>query len=181
MVDDEPQIHTFIRISLAAEGFEYMGADSLAMAKEKLTTFQPHVVVLDLGLPDGDGISLLTTIRQTSKTPVLILTARDQEEEKIRLLEAGANDYLSKPFGVRELIVRIKVLVRDLVSEFPFEDTLSFGRLKMEKKHASMLAVGRKSDSDQKGICVSRHAYGEPRSTGQTDMLAERDLGAEPY
>ncbi|ENM5900080.1 response regulator transcription factor [Vibrio mimicus] len=133
VVDDEPQIHTFIRISLAAEGFEYMGADSLAMAKEKLTTFQPHVVVLDLGLPDGDGISLLTTIRQTSKTPVLILTARDQEEEKIRLLEAGANDYLSKPFGVRELIVRIKVLVRDLVSELPFEDTLSFGRLKMRK------------------------------------------------
>lgn len=138
VVDDEPQIHTFIRISLTAEGFEYLGVKTLAMAKEALKTFQPHVVVLDLGLPDGDGIGLLATIRQTSKTPVLILTARDQEEEKIRLLEAGANDYLSKPFGVRELIVRIKVLVRDLVTNKLVDNEwldkeLSHGQLTIRK------------------------------------------------
>lgn len=133
VVDDEAQIHTFMRISLEAEGFEYHGAASIASALAQYHVQQPHVLVLDLGLPDGDGISLLQTLRQSDKVPVLILTARDQEEEKIRLLEAGANDYLSKPFGVRELIARIKVLVRDLVDEPPLSDLLQFGALKLQK------------------------------------------------
>ncbi|WP_173497258.1 response regulator transcription factor [Shewanella sp. ISTPL2] len=133
VVDDEAQIHTFMRISLEAEGFEYHGAASIASALAQYHTQQPHVLVLDLGLPDGDGISLLQTLRQSDKVPVLILTARDQEEEKIRLLEAGANDYLSKPFGIRELIARIKVLVRDLVDEPPLSDLLQFGALKLQK------------------------------------------------
>ncbi|MGO4096085.1 response regulator transcription factor [Vibrio cholerae] len=133
VVDDEPQIQTFMRISLAAEGFDYVGADSLAAAKVQFERVQPHVVVLDLGLPDGEGIEFLSMIRQSSKTPVLILTARDQEEEKIRLLEAGANDYLSKPFGIKELIVRIKVLLRDLVSEHFSEDIVTFSALKLQK------------------------------------------------
>ncbi|MGU3812827.1 response regulator [Vibrio diabolicus] len=133
VVDDEPQIQTFMRISLMAEGLEYVGADSLATAKMKFECVQPHVVVLDLGLPDGDGIDFLSMVRQSSKTPVLILTARDQEEEKIRLLEAGANDYISKPFGIRELIVRIKVLLRDLVSDHVTKDILDFGALKLKK------------------------------------------------
>lgn len=133
VVDDEPQIQTFMRISLAAEGFDYVGADSLGMAKVQFERVQPHVVVLDLGLPDGDGIEFLSMIRQSSKTPVLILTARDQEEDKIRLLEAGANDYLSKPFGIRELIVRIKVLLRDLVNDDISEDMFIYGALKLQK------------------------------------------------
>ncbi|WP_283630939.1 response regulator transcription factor [Shewanella baltica] len=133
VVDDEAQIHTFMRISLEAEGFEYHGAASIASALAQYHAQQPHVLVLDLGLPDGDGISLLQTLRQSDKVPVLILTARDQEEEKIRLLEAGANDYLSKPFGIRELIARIKVLVRDLVDEPALSDVLQFGALKLQK------------------------------------------------
>ncbi|WP_125778745.1 response regulator transcription factor [Pseudoalteromonas rubra] len=131
VIDDEPQIHTFIRISLAAEGFDYLGAGTLAEANEHLAHFQPHVIILDLGLPDGDGLSFLTQLRQTHKTPVLVLTARDQEDEKVRLLEAGANDYLSKPFTIRELIVRIKVLIRDLVSLEPVDDRVCFGALAM--------------------------------------------------
>lgn len=133
VVDDEPQIQTFMRISLAVEGFDYVGANSLATARVQFETVQPHLVVLDLGLPDGDGIEFLSIIRKSSKTPVLILTARDQEEEKIRLLEAGANDYLSKPFGIKELIVRIKVLLRDLVSKHIHEDIITFSALKIQK------------------------------------------------
>lgn len=133
VVDDEPQIQTFMRISLAVEGFDYVGANSLATARVQFETVQPHLVVLDLGLPDGDGIEFLSIIRKSSKTPVLILTARDQEEEKIRLLEAGANDYLSKPFGIKELIVRIKVLLRDLVSKHIHEDIITFSAFKIQK------------------------------------------------
>ena len=133
VVDDEAQIHTFMRISLEAEGFEYHGAASIASALAQYHAQQPHVLVLDLGLPDGDGNSMLQTLRQRDKEPELILNAREQKEEKIRLLEAGANDYLSKPFGIRELIARIKVLVRDLVDEPPLSDLLQFGALKLQK------------------------------------------------
>lgn len=133
VVDDEAQIHTFMRISLEAEGFEYLGASSITTALTQYQAQQPHVLILDLGLPDGDGIELLQILRRNDKIPVLVLTARDQEEEKIRLLDAGANDYLSKPFGIRELIARIKVLVRDLVDESSLSDVLHFGTLKLQK------------------------------------------------
>lgn len=133
VIDDEPQIHTFIRISLTAEGFEYVGANSVRSALKVIHDAEPDVIVLDLGLPDGDGIDVLNQVRASSKTPILILTARDQEDEKIRLLEAGANDYLSKPFGVRELIARIKVLVRDLVNTDTLSDILEYNRLKINK------------------------------------------------
>lgn len=114
VIDDEPQIQRFMKISLAAEGFEYIAAlnasEGLKLARDKL----PDLIILDLGLPDRDGSWLLSQLRVWCQTPVLVLTARDEEEEKVRLLIAGANDYLSKPFGIKELIARIKVLLRDL-------------------------------------------------------------------
>ncbi|SBS25121.1 KDP operon transcriptional regulatory protein KdpE [Marinomonas spartinae] len=132
VVDDEPQIHTFIRISLEAERFDYYGADSIVMAKSSIEAHAPHLIVLDLGLPDGDGADLVSDIRATSHVPILILTARDEEDEKIRLLEAGANDYLSKPFGIRELIARVKVLVRDLVNTHQPLDDLITGDIRLQ-------------------------------------------------
>ncbi|WP_409418836.1 response regulator transcription factor [Marinomonas sp. RS-M-Aa-14] len=132
VIDDEPQIHTFIRISLVAEGFTYLGAQSIAEAKQVIQQDSPHLLILDLGLPDGDGMDLVNLVRATSNTPILILTARDEEDEKIRLLEAGANDYLSKPFGIRELIVRVKVLLRDLVNTHLPTDILETKDIKLE-------------------------------------------------
>jgi len=132
VIDDEPQIHTFIRISLVAEGFMYLGAQSIAAAKQVIQQDSPHLLILDLGLPDGDGMDLVNLVRATSNTPILILTARDEEDEKIRLLEAGANDYLSKPFGIRELIVRVKVLLRDLVNTHLPTDILETKDIKLE-------------------------------------------------
>jgi len=132
VIDDEPQIHTFIRISLVAEGFTYLGAQSIAAAKQVIQQDSPHLLILDLGLPDGDGMDLVNLVRATSNTPILILTARDEEDEKIRLLEAGANDYLSKPFGIRELIVRVKVLLRDLVNTHLPTDILETKDIKLE-------------------------------------------------
>ena len=132
VIDDEPQIHTFIRISLVAEGFTYLGAQSIAEAKQVIQQDSPHLLILDLGLPDGDGMDLVNLARAISNTPILILTARDEEDEKIRLLEAGANDYLSKPFGIRELIVRVKVLLRDLVNTHLPTDILETKDIKLE-------------------------------------------------
>ncbi|MBR8843428.1 response regulator transcription factor [Pseudoalteromonas sp. JC3] len=115
LIDDEEEIRRFIRLALKAEGLNYMEASTGKEAMSVLKGELPDLVILDLGLPDFDGYSILKKIRETSKLPVLILTARDQEAEKIKLLEGGANDYLTKPFSIKELIVRVKVLLRDLV------------------------------------------------------------------
>lgn len=172
VVDDEPNIHTFIRISLTAEGFEYIGAENVKTAKHHLATKAPHIIVLDLGLPDGEGMSLLTSLRQTSKTPVLILTARDQEDEKIRLLEAGANDYLSKPFGIKELIARIKVLVRDLVCEAAVEDTLSFGPLTLTKSTHQCWLNGNQLSLTKKEFAFIEQLLSHPgQLVKQADLL----------
>lgn len=174
VVDDEPQIQTFIRISLAAEGFDYAGASSLAMAKVQFERAQPHLVVLDLGLPDGDGIEFLLMLRQSSKIPVLVLTARDHEEEKICLLEAGANDYLSKPFGIKELIVRIKVLLRDLVSKHFSEDVLDFGMLKLQKStHQCWLADIEVILTKKEFAFVEKLMIKPGQLVKQTDLLRE--------
>lgn len=114
LIDDEPQIRRFMRISLNAEGFTYLEADNSTRGLELAALEAPDLIILDLGLPDQDGFKTLQALRQWSKVPVLILTARDAEEEKVKLLEGGANDYLSKPFGIKELIARVRVLLRDL-------------------------------------------------------------------
>lgn len=115
VIDDEINILRFIRISLKAEGFVVLEASDSQSGFSMFKTGKPHLVILDLGLPDEDGLETLKRIRSISRSPVLVLTARDEESEKVKLLDAGANDYLSKPFGVAELVARIKVLLRDLV------------------------------------------------------------------
>ncbi|MCS6176160.1 MULTISPECIES: response regulator transcription factor [Shewanella] len=180
VVDDEAQIHTFMRISLEAEGFEYHGAASIASALAQYQAQRPHVLVLDLGLPDGDGISLLQTLRQHDKVPVLILTARDQEEEKIRLLEAGANDYLSKPFGIRELIARIKVLVRDLVDEPALSDVLQFGALKLQKSTHQLWLDQQEIALTKKEFALIETLMAHPgQLVKQTELL--RDIWGETH
>jgi len=180
VVDDEVQIHTFMRISLEAEGFEYHGAVSIASALAQYQAQRPHVLVLDLGLPDGDGICLLQTLRQHDKVPVLILTARDQEEEKIRLLEAGANDYLSKPFGIRELIARIKVLVRDLVDEPALSDVLQFGALKLQKSTHQLWLDQQEIALTKKEFALIETLMSHPgQLVKQTELL--RDIWGETH
>jgi two-component system KDP operon response regulator KdpE len=141
VIDDEANILRFIRISLKTEGFVVLEAGDSQSGIDLFRSGKPHLVVLDLGLPDEDGLETLKRIRSISKSPILILTARDEESEKVKLLNAGANDYLSKPFGVAELVARIKVLLRDLVevdcSEAPGEVTFKEFSLS-EKNHTCM-------------------------------------------
>lgn len=174
VVDDEPQIHTFIRISLLAEGFQYLGASSIASAKQMIKDNKPDVIVLDLGLPDGDGKKLLTDIRKTNKIPVLILTARDQESEKINLLNAGANDYLSKPFGINELIVRIKVLVRDLLHNNIPPEIIYYKRLKLQKDTHQFWLDGKEISLTKKEFLFMEKLLFQPgKIIIQADLLEE--------
>src|SRR5947209_5053957 len=112
VIDDEPQIHRFLRPTLMAAGFLVESAMTGAQALQKFRAALPELIILDLGLADMEGRAVLATIRATSTVPIIILSARDSETEKVGLLNAGADDYLSKPFGVGELIARINTALR---------------------------------------------------------------------
>lgn len=145
VIDDEPQIRRFMRISLGAEGFSYLEAESAARGLELASRYRPDLIILDLGLPDQDGFTTLQALRRWSRVPVLVLTARDAEEEKVKLLEGGANDYLSKPFGIKELIARLRVLLRDLPGQQPPTPPrkLDFGTLVIDPENHEAYLSGR--------------------------------------
>jgi len=112
VIDDEAQIRRFLDIGLRAEGYQVLlaanGEEGLGLA----ATQSPDVVVLDIGLPDMEGHDVLREIRMWSEVPVLMLSVRDSESEKVRALDHGANDYVTKPFGIQELMARLRVLLR---------------------------------------------------------------------
>ena len=112
LVEDEPQMRRFLRVALEGSGYRYLeastGEEGLAMAVQH----RPDVILLDLGLPDMDGLDLMTRVREWSQTPVIVISARGQETDKIGALDVGADDYLTKPFGTGELLARIRVALR---------------------------------------------------------------------
>jgi two-component system KDP operon response regulator KdpE len=112
VVEDDREIRSMMQSSLAVEGFDVQTAVSVSEAKALLHHSLPDVVVLDLGLPDGDGIELVHQVRRHHSLPILVVSARHQEAQKIQLLDAGADDYLTKPFSVGELLARIRVALR---------------------------------------------------------------------
>lgn len=112
VVDDEPQIRKFVDISLRSQGYATLLAESGETGLALLATRGADIVILDLGLPDRDGREVLRELRQWSNVPVLVLTVRSDEDEKVALLDAGANDYVTKPFGIEELMARIRALLR---------------------------------------------------------------------
>jgi two-component system, OmpR family, KDP operon response regulator KdpE len=120
-VDDEPQIHRYLRPSLAASGFDVIVASSGAEALRHVPTNSICVVILDLGLPDMDGKDVLSETRRRSDVPVIVLSARDREGEKITALDLGADDYVNKPFAIGELLARIRSVLRRKMITAPQE------------------------------------------------------------
>jgi two-component system KDP operon response regulator KdpE len=124
VIEDDPSVRRFLRASLSAQGFRLheavTGREGLAAA----ASHNPEVVLLDLGLPDGDGIEVTRKLREWSRVPIIVISARGREDDKVTALDAGADDYLTKPFGVNELLARIRVALRHaraLRSETPAE------------------------------------------------------------
>jgi len=112
VVEDEPQIRRFVRAALESEGWRVTEAATLKQGLTEAATRRPDLVVLDLALPDGDGIELVRSMRAWSGSPILVLSARGAEQDKIEALDSGADDYLTKPFGIGELLARVRALAR---------------------------------------------------------------------
>jgi len=112
LIEDEPQMRRFLRVTLQSQGYRLIeaetGGDGLIQAAGR----QPAVILLDLGLPDLDGLEITAKLREWTATPIIIISAREQERDKVRALDAGADDYLTKPFGADELLARIRVSLR---------------------------------------------------------------------
>ena len=112
VIEDEPQIRRFVRAALEGEGWQVHEADTLKRGLSQAGTRKPDLLVLDLGLPDGDGVDLIRDVRGWSAVPIIVLSARSGEADKIAALDAGADDYLTKPFGLGELLARVRANAR---------------------------------------------------------------------
>jgi two-component system, OmpR family, KDP operon response regulator KdpE len=124
VVEDEVPMRRFLCAALTSHGFRVAEAGSLAKAHELATETRPAAILLDLGLPDGDGLTLLKHLREWSSAPVIVLSARDREDDKVTALDAGADDYLTKPFGPSELLARIRVALRHARGQHVTDDPL---------------------------------------------------------
>ncbi len=112
IVEDEKEIRRFVRIALESEGWRVFESETLQRGLIEAGTRKPDLIILDLGLPDGDGLTYIQDLRQWSSIPIIVLSARSSEEDKVAALDAGADDYLSKPFGISELLARVRVALR---------------------------------------------------------------------
>ncbi len=112
LIEDEPQIRRFLRATLTSQGYRLFEATTGADGLVEVASRQPDIVIIDLGLPDMDGIDVIRRLREWSSAPVIVLSARGQERDKVTALDAGADDYVSKPFGADELLARMRVALR---------------------------------------------------------------------
>jgi two-component system KDP operon response regulator KdpE len=132
IIDDEPQIRRFLRISLGANGHEVLEAENAGNGLEVVRTKSVDLVILDLGLPDMDGQEVITSIREISTVPIIILSVRSQEVDKVEALDRGADDYIVKPFGIGELMARVRATLRQDHEKGIKSDVLKVGSLCMD-------------------------------------------------
>ncbi|MFC3394945.1 two-component system response regulator KdpE [Brenneria rubrifaciens] len=132
IVEDEKEIRRFVRQALEGEGCRVFEAETLQRGLLEAATRKPDLVILDLGLPDGNGIDYIRDLRQWSGMPVIVLSARTDEQDKIDALDVGADDYLTKPFGIGELLARVRVSLRRHGSDQQETPLVSFGNVTVD-------------------------------------------------
>lgn len=132
VIDDEAPIRRFLKASLDPAEYRVFEADTAGSGIRAVATENPDIVLLDLGLPDADGIDVALSLREWTEVPIIVLSARGQESDKVAALDAGADDYLTKPFGVNELTARIRVALRHARKDAPSEPVVEFGDVRLD-------------------------------------------------
>ncbi len=133
VIEDEHAMRRLLRASLEAHGFVVVDAATMAEGRRAATSAAPDLVILDLGLPDGDGLDLVRALREWTRVPIIVVSARDREADKIKALDAGADDYVTKPFGTGELLARMRVALRHAaVTSATAEVVLEVGPLRLD-------------------------------------------------
>jgi two-component system, OmpR family, KDP operon response regulator KdpE len=137
LIEDEPQMRRFLRAALENESYRLVEATTVRDGLAQASGRNPDIILLDLGLPDGDGIDLTRRIREWARTPIVVISARGQEGDKVAALDAGADDYLTKPFGVGELLARMRVALRHAarVAGQPDDPVFTVGDLRVDLEH----------------------------------------------
>ncbi len=165
VIEDEPQIRHFLHSTLAGGGYRVLEAATAAAGLEYAAR-QPDLVLLDLGLPDGDGLMLTRRLREWSQVPIVVVSARGQEQDKVAALDAGADDYLTKPFGVQELLARIRVALRHAarVGGAVEEPVFTTGALRVDFAHRQVFVADREvhlTPNEYKLLSVLVHKAGK--------------------
>jgi two-component system KDP operon response regulator KdpE len=134
LVEDEAQMRTFVRLALTAHGYRVLEVETGREALQQAAAHTPDLILLDLGLPDMDGLDVTRGLREWSATPIIVISARGQEREKVEALDAGADDYLTKPFGSEELMARVRVALRNAArtAQDPLSSVVTIGALRID-------------------------------------------------
>lgn len=133
LIEDESTIRRFLKVSLESNSYEVLEAVNGKEGVSMAGSYVPDVILLDIGLPDIDGFTIIKQLREWTKTPIIVLTVQDREEEKVKALDMGADDYLTKPFGVPELLARIRVVIRRSSSEEEKSPVFRSGPFEMDR------------------------------------------------
>jgi two-component system KDP operon response regulator KdpE len=142
VVDDEPPIRRLLRASLSAHSYRVAEAENATEALERLRRDRPDLMMLDLGLPDADGIDVIRKVRGLSKVPIIVLSSRGDEKGKVEALDLGADDYVTKPFGMAELVARIRTALRHAVQREGAEPVFRSGDLSVDLVHRLVTTRG---------------------------------------
>ena len=143
MVDDEPQITRVLRTALTAQGYDIRVANDGEMALEIMKDWAPNLIITDLSMPQLDGVQLCRRVRAVSQVPILVLSVRDQERQKIEALDAGADDYVTKPFSMNELLARVRANLRRTPKEQEPSGLVEVGDFRIDLATRSVLVAGR--------------------------------------
>jgi two-component system KDP operon response regulator KdpE len=143
VVDDEPQITRVLRTTLSTQGYDLRVANDGEMALEVMKDWAPHLVITDLAMPNLDGVGLCRRIRQTSQVPIIVLSVRNQDRAKVEALDAGADDYVTKPFSINELLARIRAQIRRVKPEVEDVKRIEAGDFRIDLESRTVNVAGR--------------------------------------
>ncbi len=181
IVEDDKNIADLLRLYLEKEGMECQTAGDGLVGLDKFKQFQPDLVLLDIMLPGMDGWSVCKKIRETSKTPVIMLTAKGELEDKVSGLEMGADDYITKPFEMKEVLARIHAVLRRFGEEAQAEKRLSFDKLVINLDSYELLVDGKRVDTPPKELELLFHLASSPNRVFTRNQLLDEVWGFDYF